>query len=679
MLSYSVRVTIVLDHRQTKFMMKFSYNCSLAFIILFLYVRLNLGKQNVGSFEDREEFNITCDPQSQNNCESETLETIAAKVSEQADVRININIPWLQLNSNIDFTNLRSLAIYGIPNLTVISCMTTEADGGSSGIVITDISRALILNNLNLTFCGRNIEIDSYKTYTHRSALTIICCKDVEIDKLVIYRSRGAGMIILEHKGGRFKATSSVFKKNVLPKNSSEDNIFGGGGVYMSLTPYSDGTLLFMSFLFEKCTFQNNIAHNKEYKYVYTDILGELQSEYGRGGGAYIYVNDGLNNINILFVDCKFIRNEAFVGSGLFANIHGRSDLETRNVTIMIKDSFFNRNGCGTVPSDKYSAGFGGGVHLAFSTPNKYGITSSHYIVRNVMFIGNSAELGGGVHYSSYSERQEVINDTNSMLFDNCTFTKNGAHVGSAVAMTPDVFLRSSSGYRVIPTFRDCRFFQNKVFVKKHSKSLGTWQRISGIGTLYSSLCDIKLEGSNTFSSNKGSAIYTVNGIVEMVHSNMSFVNNSGFNGGALGLIGSSRMTVGANNFYQFINNSARYRGGAVYVLLTDSIDFICSRSCFIQYVPDNDTATFHMEWNINFIFTGNKAKTGADGHSIYATSLLPCQVMREGSFNRPEYFFLNASDVFTAQGVIFDNDSALQPQIATDERLISSTKYSPF
>ena len=158
----------------------------------------------------------------------------------------------------------------------------------------------------------------------------------------------------------------------------------------------------------------------------------------------------------------------------------------------------------------------------------------------------------------------------------------------------------------------------------------------------------------------------------------MSFVNNSGFNGGALGLIGSSRMTVGANNFYQFINNSALYRGGAVYVLLTDSIDFISSRSCFIQYVPDDDTATFHMEWNINFTFTGNKAKTGSDGHSIYVTSLLPCQVVREGSFNRPEYLFLNASDVFTAQGIIFDNDTTLQPQIATDEKLIHSTKRSP-
>ena len=415
-------------------------HCSLTLIILLFYTLLNLSKQNVGSFEDRKQFNITCDPQSQKNCESETLETIAAKVSEQADVRIDINIPWLQLTSNINFTNLRSLAIYGIPSLTVISSTTTVAGDGSNGIVMTDISRELILNNLNLTSCGRKIEIDSY---THRSALTIIRCKDVEIDKLVIYKSRGAGMMILEHKGGRFTTTSSVFMKNVLPKDikDSRVDIFGGGGVYMSLTPYSNGTLSFMSFLFEKCTFQNNTAHNKQYKYVYTDILGELQSEYGRGGGAYIYVNDGLNNINILFVECKFISNEAFVGSGLFANIHGRSSLETKNVTIVIKDSFFNCNGCGTVSSDKYSAGFGGGVHLAFSTRmDMYGIISSHYIVKNVTFVGNSAELGGGVYYSSYSERQEIISDTNSMLFDNCTFTQNVAHVGSAIAMTPSVF-----------------------------------------------------------------------------------------------------------------------------------------------------------------------------------------------------------------------------------------------
>ena len=44
------------------------------------------------------------------------------------------------------------------------------------------------------------------------------------------------------------------------------------------------------------------------------------------------------------------------------------------------------------------------------------------------------------------------------MLFDNCTFIANCAHIGSAVDLIPSVFVKLSTAYRVVATFHHCYF-----------------------------------------------------------------------------------------------------------------------------------------------------------------------------------------------------------------------------
>jgi predicted outer membrane repeat protein len=72
--------------------------------------------------------------------------------------------------------------------------------------------------------------------------------------------------------------------------------------------------------------------------------------------------------------------------------------------------------------------------------------------------------------------------------------------------------------------------------------------------------------------------VYVINGVVNCSKSDVHFVNNTGLQGGAMALIGSSTMVVGPCK-YEFINNTAIHQGGAIYVSLTDSTDFITSRS----------------------------------------------------------------------------------------------------
>ena len=49
--------------------------------------------------------------------------------------------------------------------------------------------------------------------------------------------------------------------------------------------------------------------------------------------------------------------------------------------------------------------------------------------------------------------------------------------------------------------------------------------------------------------------------------------------GGAIALIGSSIIIVGQDRRYEFVNNSAVYKGGAIYVSQISNMDFISAQS----------------------------------------------------------------------------------------------------
>ena len=635
-------------------------------LMAFLYLAKTFGNEK--SHPRTKIFEINYDPRSRNNSKRWTLETIAAQVEEQTSVQIDIKIPRLQLNANVSFTNLNSLTISGEPGLTTITC--TAGGNSSAGIVLSDINGTITLNKLNLTSCGSVINTKFYADHgkIYSSALTIFRCRCVELKELVIARSRGTGLIILDHQGGSVNIKSTIFSDNRLAEEFVTRSVLGGGGAYiLQESQYSYQ----MTFLFDRCKFQHNIAHTKYYKFMYTSILGERRNGYGRGGGAYIMLKSGVKSINVSFIGCEFIANQAFIGGGLSINIHGKSPKETKNVVVEIKNSTFINNGCS---DSENTTGFGGGLHLTFNTfLARSGIEKSQYLIKDVTFTQNCAELGGGVLYFSDRGKLESMS-TNSMLFHTCSFKKNEAHIGSAVAMTPNLFLKLSSGYIVLPVFQDCEFIQNSAVIKQ-TQSYGC-QYKEGVGTVYASYYDIHFQGYNVFQNNWGSSIYTVNGVVNFTKSSASFISNTGLQGGAIALIGSSTMIVGPNN-YEFIDNTALYQGGAVFVLLMDNTDFTISKSCFIQYV-DNNSAFLSSEWKSNITFIGNKVEDGTAGHAIYATSLHPCQVINYGTSERPDYKLVNISQIFTIRRVKFDNDTALQPQIATEGALLNFTQSTP-
>ena len=154
-------------------------------------------------------FNITCDPKSEIDCQKESLETVVEEARKRkiTDLEINIKIHHLQLDATLNFINLS-----GEPDLTNIVC-THGGNATRAGIVLSGINGTVLLQNLNLSFCGLKIDgkfgRDNSKFY---SALIISHCKNVELDKLVITKSKGLGLMMDNTQGGHVTRCQRIQK-----------------------------------------------------------------------------------------------------------------------------------------------------------------------------------------------------------------------------------------------------------------------------------------------------------------------------------------------------------------------------------------------------------------------------------------------------------------------------------
>ena len=142
------------------------------------------------------------------------------------------------------------------------------------------------------------------------SALTLGSV-EINSESLVVERSRELDMTILNHRGGRVNLNSSLFKENKLPKEQTiTGKLFGGGGMYILLGRYlSDPYHVYspMQFQFINCTFHMNIAHTEHYDFLFTDVKGNPQEGYGRGGGVHVSIKNNLDDIHMTFLGCTVL------------------------------------------------------------------------------------------------------------------------------------------------------------------------------------------------------------------------------------------------------------------------------------------------------------------------------------------------------------------------------------
>ena len=610
---------------------------------------------------------INCDPHLDGQCSTSSLEWIASDVAQNSqcniNVNININTSQLLLKGNATFSGIQILTINGKNDLnTTITCQ--EGDD-YPGLIFRSIN-GLEIRDLSLVNCGALYS----KRFSYSSAITIIDCKDVLVENVNIMKSVGLGLCIFEQQGGFVQVRSSTFTDNILPEHYHDLRINGGGGVYVGNFKRNALEYEPITFRFERCSFERNVAHSRYYNFLYTNDLGEPVSGHGLGGGAAILFDKGLKDVHVIFSQCIFLKNEAFKGAGICVDIEGHRTEETRNVSFRLENSIFEGNGC----SSSNPAASGGGASFNFASHNRTNFDSNRFVLFNVTFKNNCAHFGGGLYF--YSEHLANAALSNTFNVEKCNFIGNSAHAGSAVDITPNVFERLSNGILTIPVFKDCTFSNNTVIINFQPNRT---QTTYGIATVYISLYSVKLEGYNNFENNLGTAIHIVNGNINMSESSVHFYNNTGIQGGAVALIGESSIILGPNRNYSFENNKAFDTGGGLYVKVVDNHDITASKTCFIQYYEDGKYYTPAQKWKATVTFTGNRADT-MKGHSIFATSLYPCQIINVSKKRKKvEFMPVEATEVFNVRRITIEEDPTLEgQQVATEGAILQYSKGYP-
>ena len=142
-----------------------------------------------------------------------------------------------------------------------------------------------MLNDLKLKYCG---SLTMIKGRNYSSALTLRYCKNVEINNLLVNKSPGIRLSIINHNKGKVSIFNTNFTENKIPEEYKY-RIYGGGGVYIykGFNEYW-GPGMKISITFERCNFSESVAYTREYETFYTDEFEEDPSGYERGGGVYL-------------------------------------------------------------------------------------------------------------------------------------------------------------------------------------------------------------------------------------------------------------------------------------------------------------------------------------------------------------------------------------------------------
>ena len=509
-----------------------------------------------------------------------------------SDTEIRICSNEITLNEVIYIKSISHLSFIGYSNATM-RC----PDGIAGGLRLVNVSD-LVISRLTLTNCAFDTDFDTKNNID--ASISIQACTSVYISHLNVIKGPGTGLALFDIDN-KLDVVNSTFQGNGYDKSS------GGNGVYAEMSLHSKFTSRRIAYRFANCTFSNNTAN--------TDKDNSIKgfSRFDKGGGLCIYIRQRAQcGVEIIIEDSEISNNIAGkYGGGSFTTFHGKST----NSTVIIKRSVFAGN-----------RALYGGAHYSGYLYTRYPTlqtpTKCSHVFESTTFRGNSATYGGGI--SVFSTKTAENSAENQVIFDNCTWQYNSGHYGSAIAVLPNAWNLYNQGYLPEFTFSDCTIKSNYITdcLLNHGNSL-IQQNAKGSGALYCLDHMITFKQVTSFHDNNGSAMHMAACTAHFFkYSFTRFAGNTGYGGGAINLL-SSIIYLQDSSVLVFENNAAQSKGGAIY---HDSFNLHSySKTCFIGYNGNG----FRGKTNISVKFINNSAgdensRTGY-GHSIFATSLLPC------------------------------------------------------
>ena len=539
----------------------------------------------------------------------------------QANSTVHFYIPHIQLNTSIKFQGLYGVTFIGDQQTTIIDCSLSLA----SGVSFTN-SEKVHLTNLVFEKCSVLQESTSAATLQFYTSLYIFNVTDFDMHKVTVRNSSGLGLAMFD-VGGLVNISYCVFNNNNISTPDHDQALGGGGGgMYVEFTycppsRYRDNHcddryyIVNSTYSISHSSFIRNIASKtKQSKsHFYVNDRARFKG-FGGGGGLQVILKGRSAGNTITVSNCNFFWNEAFWGGGLKVSIQDQS----QNNTLTVLKSTFRGNKC-------YANG--GGAILGYTFYHEPFPHHNRISFSDCEFIENSAKFGGGLAFDSSDSTSSELNNT--VEFNKCTWISNSAHYGSAVSLSIHAWTTVLSGNLPRPVFTDAKLVYNSII--DHFKEYGIYQiYANGTGALFATRYTILFCGSLNFTNNNGSAMYLTSSVMKIApNTSVTFVGNSGFNGGAIALTAFSVIVLGNDTSLLFKSNTAARCGGAIYTYSVDKHDYLSSRTCFLQ----NESPIIGSPFNVSVRFQNNsvgKYKIDSNstyfcGHSIFVISLKPC------------------------------------------------------
>ena len=585
-------------------------------VILYQVIRADSSKDVNGSYTICMDTGIGCEvKECQDNYTNVSDITFPTNISQ---VNVKFCSEEFLLNSVLEICAINnpntSIAITGLP--TNIVCEN------GTGIHITCVNGLLTLQGISLTSCG-SIFNDSHQQDYFMSSIFITLCHNVTIENVAVSESKGNGLTMFDNSG-----TVTIYNcsfKNNKPSNRhiSQNFMAGGSGLHIVLSychprklnndmhNCNESGMIISNSVYNitKCNFIDNAAYSSLVNA--SDIKHELAEGFNRGGGLSIVIDRHSMDNKVLVMDSKFTGNSATWGGGLYVAIVANS---SNNSVTISNCTFYNNN------SPHLG---GGGAIIGYQHYQGLHPQGNSIIFEICSFESNSAQIGGGVSFYTSPSTEWLW--ANKVVFrNNCIWIRNRAKLGSAMAISQQVWDSYVHDYKTEVLFSDCNFTSNyrteptydayKTYISAH-------RNCAFLAVGY----HIVFENKIHFGDNNGSGIHLDSAEVEFKScSNVTFTRNKGLSGGAINMQGFSALILNDNITISFLNNSADLYGGAIYQQSFDKRDFLSSQRCFIQY-NGKEAVDINVLFENNSVGDGCKNDSIHYGRSIFAETIIPC------------------------------------------------------
>ena len=437
------------------------------------------------------------------------------------------------LNDVINIYNVDSLALVGNSSGdSIVHC----GHSSSTGLAITNSSN-IVIQDMSFLRCGHSA-ISNYAC----STLAFVNVTNLKICGATINESAGVGVYAFQIYGKSI-ISHSVFASNSRHHVSPASNLrCTSGNVFI---------------VFKECPKHNSSTH------LLINSSSFLFSYGNDSRGLYLQLEmRKCTQVHVVVMNSNFINNVNTVRDGYGGNIGIDLYCYTgfKENVIELKNNII-ANG---------TAGYGGGLYVGiFSVPLQYQTSldrcSYNLSVEGNYFIGNRAIIEGGGLFVTTSYQIVCSNAIHGTAFIcNSTFANNTVDSGGyGAAAFVDSFLtlpkQKISSFEV--TFKNCTFKHNHQTVNTISEL-----PFETAGAVYVLEAFDGVKFCNcTFKNNKNTALTAVRSNM-IFEGNITFLDNTGYDGGGVSLCSRSYIYFREETFVTFHNNSAARSGGGIYV-----------------------------------------------------------------------------------------------------------------